>query len=159
MLVSENKTEFITFHVLHLMSSNLTNFDKWHYICFVMSLYSGPGAYLCSRVLCSPGPMFPGSYVPQVPCSPGPMFPGSYVPRVLCSPGPMFPGSHVPRVLCWGGGWVHSRKYCHRCWHIVAYIVTHMNVDISWRMNMLTPIGISIGVPKLPNAIIWYQIP
>ena len=35
------------------------------------------------------------------------------------------------------------------CWHIV----THMNVDISWRMNMLTPIGISIGVPKLPNAI------
>ena len=32
-------------------------------------------------------PMFPGSYVPQVPCSPGPMFPG-----------PMFPGSYV------GGG-------------------------------------------------------
>ena len=26
------------------------------------------------------------------------------------------------------------------CWHIV----THMNVDISWLMNMLTPIGISV---------------
>ena len=25
--------------------------------------------------------MFPGSYVPRVPCSPGPMFPGSYVGR------------------------------------------------------------------------------
>ena len=36
----------------------------------------------------------------------------------------------------------YSGKYCHRCWHIVAYvdiiIVTHMNVDISWLMNMLT---------------------
>ena len=77
--------------------------------------------------------MFPGSYVPRVPCSPGPMFPGSYVPQVPCSPGPM---------LWRGGGGGLSRKYCHRCWHIVAY------VGISWRMNMLTPIGISIGVPK-----------
>ena len=87
------------------------------------------------------------TYVPRVLCSPGPMFPGSHVPRVLCSPGPMFPGSHVPRVLCCGvggggGGGGLSRKYFHRCWHIVAY------VGISWRMNMLTPIGISIGVPK-----------
>ena len=39
------------------------------------------------------------TYVPRVLCSPGPMFPGSHVPRVLCSPGPMFPGSDV-----WGGG-------------------------------------------------------
>ena len=39
--------------------------------------------------------MFPGSYVPRVLCSPGPMFPGSYgsyVPRVPCSPGPMLGG-------------------------------------------------------------------
>ena len=32
------------------------------------------------------------SYVPRVLCSPGPMFPGSHVPRVLCSPGPMLGG-------------------------------------------------------------------
>ena len=74
----------------------------------------------------------------------------------------MFPGSYVPRVLCGGGGGVskwwqilpYMLAYSGICWHIV----THMNVDISWLMNMLTPIGISVGV-KLPNAIIWYQIP
>ena len=38
--------------------------------------------------------------------------------------------------------------YCGICWHIV----THMNVDISWLMNMLTPIGVSVGV-KLPNEL------
>ena len=62
--------------------------------------------------LCSPVPMFPGTYVPRtyVPrylCSPVPMFPGTdvprtYVPRYLCSPvpmfaEPMFPGTYVPR--------------------------------------------------------------
>ena len=49
--------------------------------------------------LCSPGPMFPGSYVPRVLCSPGPMFPGSYVPRVLCSPGPMLGGGGVEYIV------------------------------------------------------------
>ena len=48
--------------------------------------------------------------------------------------------------------------YSDICWHIVR----HMNVDISWRMNMLTPIGISIGVPKchnlVPNSVNWYQV-
>ena len=55
-------------------------------------------------------------------CSPGPMFPGSHVPQVLCSPGPIFPGSHVPRVLCWGGG--------------DEYIVGNIAIDvgISWHM-------------------------
>ena len=62
--------------------------------------------------LCSPVPMFPGTYVPRtyVPrylCSPVPMFPGTDVPRTyvhryLCSPvpmfpEPMFPGTYVPR--------------------------------------------------------------
>ena len=46
------------------------------------------------------------------------------------------------------------------CWHIV----THMNVDISWLMNMLTPIGISVGVKLpnyhnlVPNSVNWYQV-
>ena len=63
------------------------------------------GAYLCSPV-----PMFPGTYVPRYLCSPVPMFPGTYVPRTyvpryLCSPvpmfpEPMFPGTYVPRYLC-----------------------------------------------------------
>ena len=38
--------------------------------------------------LCSPVPMFPGTYVPR-----------TYVPRYLCSPVPMFPGTDVPRFL------------------------------------------------------------
>ena len=32
-------------------------------------------------------------------CSPVPMFPGTYIPRYLCSPVPMFPGTDVPRFL------------------------------------------------------------
>ena len=32
-------------------------------------------------------------------CSPVPMFPGTYVPRYLYSPVPMFPGTDVPRLL------------------------------------------------------------
>ena len=51
----------------------------------------------------------------------------------------MFPGSYVPRDLC-SPGPMFPRSY------------------VSWLMNMLTPIGISVGV-KLPNAILWYQIP
>ena len=60
--------------------------------------------------LCSPVPMFPGTYVPRtyVPrylCSPVPMFPepmflGTYVPGYLCSPVPMFPSTYVPRYRC-----------------------------------------------------------
>ena len=38
--------------------------------------------------LCSPVPMFPGTYVPR-----------TYVPRYLCSPVPMFPGTDVPRFV------------------------------------------------------------
>ena len=59
--------------------------------------------------LCSPVPMFPGTYVPRtyVPrylCSPVPMFPGTdvprtYVPWYLCFPVPMFPGAYVPRFI------------------------------------------------------------
>ena len=67
------------------------------------------------RVLCSPAPMFPCTYVPRyrcspVQCSPVPMFPGayvplSYIPRYLCSPVPIFPctyapPSYVPQCLC-----------------------------------------------------------
>ena len=33
-------------------------------------------------------------------CSPAPMFPGTYIPRYLCSPVPMFSGTDVPR-LCY----------------------------------------------------------
>ena len=60
---------------------------------FLANANEARGFNLVGACLCSPGPMFPGSYVPgpRVLCSPGPMFPGSYVPRVLCSPGPMFP--------------------------------------------------------------------
>ena len=59
--------------------------------------------YLCSPVLSSPVPIFPGSYVP--PNFACPVFPGSYVPQYLCSPRnnstcPIFPGPYVPRVLC-----------------------------------------------------------
>ena len=68
--------------------------------------------FLLGSALCSPVPMFPGTYVPRtyVPrylCSPVPMFPGTdvprtYVPRYPCSPvpmfpKPMFPGTYVPR--------------------------------------------------------------
>ena len=35
--------------------------------------------YLCSPNLCSPVPMFPGTYVPPNLCSPVPMFPGTYI--------------------------------------------------------------------------------
>ena len=40
--------------------------------------------------------MFPGTHAPRYLCSPVPMFPGTYVPRTyvpqyLCSPVPMFP--------------------------------------------------------------------
>ena len=68
--------------------------------------------YIIDRgsALCSPGPMFPGTYVPRVLCSPGPMFPGSYVPRVLCSPDPMWVG---------GGGGVE---------HIVANIAIYVGI-------------------------------
>ena len=38
--------------------------------------------------LCSPVPMFPGTYVPR-----------TYVSRYLCSPVPMFPGTDVPRFF------------------------------------------------------------
>ena len=59
--------------------------------------------YLCSPVLSSPVPIFPGSYVP--PNFACPVFSGSYVPQYLCSPRnnstcPIFPGPYVPRVLC-----------------------------------------------------------
>ena len=66
---------------------------------------------ILKRVLCSPGSMFPGFYVPRVLYSPGSMFPGFYVPpgsifpgfyipRVLYSPGSMLPGFYIPQVLC-----------------------------------------------------------
>ena len=42
---------------------------------------------LRGSALCSPVPMFPGTYVPR-----------TYVPRYLCSPVPMFPGTDVPRT-------------------------------------------------------------
>ena len=59
--------------------------------------------YLCSPVLSSPEPIFPGSYVP--PNFACPVFPGSYVPQYLCSPRnnstcPIFPSPYVPGVLC-----------------------------------------------------------
>ena len=63
--------------------------------------------------ICSPVPMFPGTYVPRtlfpgtyVPryrsVFPEPIFPGTYFHRCLCSPNlcsavPMFPGTYVPR--------------------------------------------------------------
>ena len=59
--------------------------------------------YLCSPVLSSPVPIFPGFYVP--PNFACPVFPGSYVPQYLCSPRnnstcPIFPGPYVPGVPC-----------------------------------------------------------
>ena len=74
--------------------------------------------------LYSPGPMFPGSYIPRVLCSPffaigehrppfikkGPMFPFSSK-RVLCSPGSMFPGFYVPRYLKMGPPYI-PRALC-----------------------------------------------
>ena len=72
------------------------------------------GAYLCS-----PGSMFPGSYVPRVPCSPGPMFPGSYVPRVPCSPGPMLGGGGVEYIV--GNIAIDVGIW----WHMLAYSYTH----------------------------------
>ena len=59
--------------------------------------------HLCSPVLSSPVPIFPGSYVP--PNFACPVFPRSYVPQYLCSPRnnstcPIFPGPYVPWVLC-----------------------------------------------------------
>ena len=46
----------------------------------------GIDAYQTGSALCSPVPMFPGTYVPRYLCSPVPMFPGTYVPRYRCSP-------------------------------------------------------------------------
>ena len=67
--------------------------------------------YLCSPVLSSPVPIFPGSYVP--PNFACPVFPGSYVPQYLCSPRnnstcPIFPGPYVPGVLCSPGPMFHG---------------------------------------------------
>ena len=74
--------------------------------------------------LCSPGPMFPGTYVPRVLCSPGPMFPGSYVPRVLCSPDPMLGGygrnpNNAGHLGQGGGGGIE---------HIVANIALYVGI-------------------------------
>ena len=60
-------------HVFNLANASLP---------FLANANEARGFNLVGACLCSPGPMFPGSYVPG--------------PRVLCSPGPMFPGSYVP---------------------------------------------------------------
>ena len=90
-----------------------TRFD--HFIDVMIDTTPDWGAYLCSPV-----PMFPGTYIPRYRCSPNlyspvPMFPGTdvprtyvpgtYVPRYLYSPvpmfpEPMFPGTYVPRYRC-----------------------------------------------------------
>jgi len=51
-------------------------------------------------VLCSHGPMLPGSYAPNVICTQGSIVPGFFVPKVLCSHGPMFPKLYISLALC-----------------------------------------------------------
>ena len=69
------------------------------------NVFTGKKSFQLGAYLCSPVPMFPGTYVSRYLCSSVPMFPGTYVPRYLCFPLPMFPGTYVartyvPRYLC-----------------------------------------------------------
>ena len=84
---NEYVTHFVTDnnYLFHTEKSNYKQvFKKNQNITLYISLSVCP---CLGSALCSPVPMFPGTYVPR-----------TYVPRYLCSPVPMFPGTDVPRT-------------------------------------------------------------
>ena len=94
--------------------------------------------------LCSPGPMFPGSYVPRVLCTPlcmrlgniglcSPLFPN----RVLCSPICMWPGNIGP----------FFNHYC----QIPAEITTIACIYLLWKREAHRAFGRDI-------IIQWYYV-
>ena len=135
-ILTSDRFDYITDRLIITCWSDLSNqlwtmqYLTWCWFCNKIN-----HTLLWGSDLCSPGPMFPGSYVPRVLCSPGPMFPGSYVPRVLCSPGPMFPGSLMfPGSYVRGGGGGGGGGGVE---HIVANIVIYVGI-----YNVVAYVGI-----------------